>query len=136
MTSDRSRRTIGAPAAAIRSILTRPLELPSWNPLFARLGGQVEPDLDRQYGLTLRAGLRGTFAYTMIDPETIGMAWEVAGLQEACRWDIRAVAPVVSIVTHTVSRSGPLASVFGGATRGLADLRLDRLAAKAELAVD
>ena len=129
MTADLAQRRIAAPAGAIAEILASPADLPSWNPLFAHLDGDPEPRVERSYRLTLRLGLSGTFAYTMLDDGIIGMAWKVPGLREACTWTIRAVADHASVVTHSLTRSGPLAVVLGAATAGLADLRLQRLAA-------
>lgn len=128
MTVDRGRRRIPAPPQAIAAQLRRPLDLPGWNPLFASLTGGPDPTVGARYELSLRLGLRGSFAYSALDDDRIGMTWEVPGMREHCTWAIAAAPDGGSIVTHVVERSGPLAAVLSGATRGIADLRLDRLA--------
>lgn len=129
MTVDRGRRGIPAPPQAIAVQLRRPLDLPGWNPLFASLTGRPDPTVGTRYELTLRLGLRGSFAYSALDDDRIGMTWEVPGLREDCTWGIVAAPDGGSVVTHVVERSGPLAAVLSGATHGIANLRLDRLAA-------
>lgn len=128
MTIDRGRRLIPVPPQAIAAQLRRPLDLPGWNPLFASLTGVPDATVGTRYELTLRLGLHGTFAYSALDDDRIGMTWEVPGMREDCTWTIMAAPDGGSIVTHVVERSGPLAAVLSGATRGIADLRLDRLA--------
>ena len=128
MTVDRGRRRIAAPPQTIAVQLRRPLDLPGWNPLFASLTGGPDPTVGTRYELTLRLGLRGTFAYSALDDDRIGMTWEVPGMREDCTWTIAEAPDGGSSVTHVVERSGPLAAVLSGATRGIADLRLDRLA--------
>lgn len=128
MTAHLDQRRIAAPAAVVSRVIASPLDLPSWNPLFARLDGHPEPRVDRPYRLMLRFGLSGTFAYTVLDDGIVGMTWEVPGLHEECTWTIRPEGDRSSIVTHSLSRSGRLATILSNATEGLAGLRLERLA--------
>lgn len=127
MTVDRGERLLPLPAATITATLLRPIDLPGWNPLFTRLIGDPVPRVGGRYELMLRFGMRGTFAYTEVGPDRIGMTWQVPGLHEDCEWTVRSGAGG-TVVTHRLERSGPLSAALGGAIRGVADLRLDRLA--------
>ena len=127
MTTDQGRRHMTASPATIAAPLLRPLGLPAWNPLFSKLIGRREPRIGDEYELVLSVGLRGSFSYSSLDPEAIGITWQVPGMREESVWIIRAV-PGGSLVSHRLDRTGPLAHLMGGGIRGVAHLRLERLA--------
>jgi len=131
MTADLGRRHIPAVPGAISATLLRPLALPSWNPLFRELIGRREPRVGERYELALTVGLRGSFAYRSLDPERIAMTWQVPGMREESVWTIQAT-PGGSLVSHRLERTGPVAIVMAGGIRGVADLRLERLARVAD----
>ena len=119
-------RLITAPAAVVRDILLRPLDLPSWNPAFLEIEGSPVAQTGQAYRLTALRGLRGTFRYDAIEADRIVMVWDVPGLHERCVWTVEPVDDGVR-VGHEVERTGPLSILLRPALAGLADLRLDRL---------
>lgn len=127
MTADTGMRLIPADIERIRDVLLDPLELPAWNPAFLDLRGPRDAVEDQEYALTALRGLRGTFAYTHIGPTTIAMTWQVPGMRERCTWTLLA-EPAGTVVTHELSRTGPVAAMLRHALSGLSDLRLERLA--------
>ena len=135
MTMDQGRRHMTASPAAIADTLLRPLALPAWNPLFSELTGSREPRIGDEYELVLSVGLRGSFSYSSLDPERVGMTWQVPGMREESVWIIQAEADGC-LVTHRLERTGPLAFVMGGGIRGVAHLRLERLARVARNAAE
>ena len=135
MTTDQGRRHVPASPATIAETLLLPLALPAWNPLFSELTGSREPRIGDEYELALTIGLRGSFSYSSLDPERVGMTWQVPGMREESVWIIRAV-PGGSLVSHNLERTGPLALIMGGGIRGVAHLRLERLAQVARNAAE
>jgi hypothetical protein len=82
---------------------------------------------DEEYRLTVRPGLPGTFTYTVIEPSRIGMRWHVPGFTEFGRWSFRA-RDYGTEVEHGSGHHGSLAATLAPAYRGVARLRLTRLA--------
>jgi hypothetical protein len=111
----------------VRALLLDPHLLPDWNPAFLRIAGPDQASTHHTYSLSTIGGLKGSFAYTRIDHEVIGMTWSIPGMTEICTWTLSAAQGDRCIVTHTVERSGPLARVLRGSLQGLPKLRLDRL---------
>lgn len=126
MNTDTSTRSIDAEPTTVRAILLDPVRLPEWNPAFVELAGPREAQENVAYALTGIRGLRGSFRYSLIAPDTIVMKWNVPGLHETSVWQT-ASAFGSTVVTHDVSRSGPLARLLANTLSGLADLRLSRL---------
>ena len=133
MTVERATRVVQADAARVRELLSRPLELPDWNPAFTHLTGPATAVQDHPYELVARGGLRGTFVYTMMLEHRVDMRWEVPGLRETGTWMLEPV-PGGTMVTHEFAQAGPLAVALRRATRGVATLRLGRLADVVETA--
>ena len=133
MTVERATRVVRADAARVRELLSRPLELPDWNPAFTRLTGPATAVQDHPYELVTRGGLHGTFRYTAILEHRVDMRWEVPGLSETGTWMLEPV-PGGTKVTHEFTQAGPLAVALRRAMRGVATLRLERLAEVLETA--
>ena len=127
MTAERATRVVRADSARIRELLSRPLELPDWNPAFTHLTGAATAVQDHPYELLARGGLRGTFVYTAMLEHRVDMRWDVPGLRETATWMLEP-APGGTLVTHEFAQVGPLAFALRGAMRGVATLRLARLA--------
>jgi hypothetical protein len=113
-----------ADPAAIRHALLDALSLPEWNEAFLSIDGPDEPAVGLHYVLRVRPGLTGHLEYTLIDANRINLSWQVPGFHETSSW----VIGPDSTVTHSFEQSGPLAAVLRPAYRGIAAVRLDRLA--------
>jgi hypothetical protein len=116
--------TIPATGDAIRAVLLDPLALPLWNEAFIAIDGRRVPAAGQRYMLRVRPGMSGTLEYTAIEPDRIEISWQVPGFHEVGSWTIAANGEV----THTFKHSGPLAAVLRRSYRGIATVRLDRLA--------
>ncbi|WP_020388528.1 hypothetical protein [Kribbella catacumbae] len=110
----------GSPAKA----LLTPLDLPSWNEAFLSIDGPKTPVVGQRYRLRVRPGLNGWLEYTAISPTRIDITWQVPGFHEDGVWLIDQ-----GLVTHSFEHKGALAAVLRSAYRGIAAVRLERLAA-------
>lgn len=126
MTGQRAALLVRAEPAAVRAVLLRPLEIPDWNPAFLTLAGPDAAAVGTGYPITVRGGLRGTFAYTGIGASTIGWSWHVPGLDETGHWRLTP-RDGGTLVEHEFTHRGPLARVLRAAFEGVAELRLGRL---------
>ncbi|PUB25973.1 hypothetical protein C8K30_10660 [Promicromonospora sp. AC04] len=117
---------IDAPRARVREVLLDALSLPSWNSAFLSLAGPAAATLEAEYRITVRPGLKGTFAYEAMDPDLIRMVWQVPGFAEIGDWQFGAEGGR-TLVRHDFTHSGPLAAMLRQAYQGVAGLRLDRL---------
>lgn len=115
---------IPADPAAIRHALLDPLSLPEWNEAFVAITGPDDPAVGVRYELKVRPGLSGHLEYTAIEADRVELSWQVPGFHETGSW----VLGADSTVTHSFEQSGPLAAVLRPAYRGIAAVRLDRLA--------
>ncbi len=121
---------IAASPEQVREILLQPLAYPDWNPAFLTMGGPAEAAVGQDYPMRARGGLRGTFEYTQIDDDLIGTSWQVPGLREIGTWRLSADG-IGTTVVHEFSQEGALARVMSRAFRGVAELRVGRLAERA-----
>lgn len=124
--TEQAERLFAASPHQVRAVLLDPLALPEWNPAFSTVSGPREADTRHEYRITAR-GLPGSLAYEAIEPRTIRMAWQVTGFVEVGTWTMTTTGAGTS-VHHKFVHSGPLARFLRRAYRGVADLRLDRLA--------
>jgi hypothetical protein len=115
---------------AVRHVLLRPLEFPDWNPAFRTLTGPPAATLGVRYVLTVRPGLSGEFWYAAITGNHIETRWDVPGMAEVGTWDLHENG-AHALVTHAFEHTGPLAKLLSSAFRGVAELRLARLAERA-----
>ncbi|WP_280245977.1 SRPBCC family protein [Nocardia abscessus] len=122
-----ARMLVDAPVDEVRAVLLDPVSLADWNPAFLAISGRPDAVAEEEYRLTVRPGLSGTFTYTTIEPGRIGMRWSVPGFTEFGRWDIRSYYAGTE-VEHGLGHHGPLAVTLAPAYRGVARLRLSRLA--------
>jgi len=117
---------IPADQAAIRQALLDVLALPSWNEAFLSIEGPEQPAVGVRYALRVRPGLSGHLEYTAIEPDRIEITWQVPGFHETGTW----ILGPDQQVTHSFTQTGPLAAVLRSAYRGIAAVRLDRLASQ------
>ena len=122
--------TIAAPVQAIRHVLLRPLEFPDWNPAFRTFAGPPAATSGVKYPMTVRPGLSGEFWYGAITDNHIETRWEVPAMAEVGTWDLQEHG-ALTLVTHAFQHTGPLAKLLSGAFRGVAEVRLARLADRA-----
>lgn len=123
---EQATRTIPADRDAIRAVLLDVLALPEWNEAFVSLSGPSVPAVGTPYQLQVRPGLSGRLEYAAIEPDRIEIHWQVPGFREIGVWTV----DDSGLVTHTFTQSGPLATLLKPAYRGIAEVRLDRLAAR------
>jgi len=111
----------------VRAALLDPTSLPDWNPAFLTISGSTSAAIGERYPITVRPGISGTFAYTEISDRRIGTAWSAPGFHEDATWELQ---PHESgtLVSHWFEQTGPLAMLLRRAYRGVAELRLGRLA--------
>jgi hypothetical protein len=121
---------VRATPETVRRILLQPLAFPDWNPAFLSMQGPPKAIVGQTYSMRARPGLAGTFEYTRIEDALIGISWQVPGLREVGSWQVRS-DDAGTVVTHEFSQQGSLARLLSGAFRGVADLRLERLADRA-----
>jgi hypothetical protein len=117
---------VDAPREMVREVLLDPLSLPAWNSAFLSLTGPAAATLGAEYRITVRPGLRGTFAYEAMDPGLVRMVWQVPGFAETGDWQLSAEGKR-TLVRHDFTHSGPLAAMLRQAYQGVAGIRLGRL---------
>ncbi|QNE20206.1 hypothetical protein F1D05_22720 [Kribbella qitaiheensis] len=115
---------IPADPAAIRHALLDALSLPEWNEAFLSVDGPADATVGVRYVLRVRPGLTGHLEYTAIETDRIDVSWQVPGFHETGSW----ILGPGNSVTHSFEHSGPLSAVLRPAYRGIAAVRLDRLA--------
>jgi hypothetical protein len=118
---------IPAAPADVRRLLLDPLALPSWNPAFQSIDGPTRPAAGTRYAIRVRPGLTGSLEYTRIGHDRIDIAWHVPGFHETGSWTIEPSGGG-TLAHHRFQHTGPLASALRHAYRGVAALRLERLA--------
>ena len=123
--------TIQASSAKIRHTLLSPVALPEWNEAFLAIEGPAEPSTGERYSLRVRPGLSGWLEYTAINPDRIELTWQVPGFHEIGSWTIVPSGPS-TVVRHSFEHAGPLAAILRHAYRGVAAVRVQRLARVAE----
>jgi hypothetical protein len=107
-------------------VLLDPLALPLWNEAFLRIDGPAVPEVGTRYALRVRPGVSGWLEYTAIGPDRVEITWQVPGFHERGLWMF-----TEGLVTHSFEHTGPLAAVLRPAYRGIAAVRLGRLAERA-----
>lgn len=127
MTTQQAEMTIAAPAADIHRVLTEALALPDWNPAITAITGPTRPEAGVEYAIRVRPGLTGTLKYTTITPDRIDIDWQVPGFSEQSSWTLEPT-DASTRAHHEFSHTGPLAAALRSAYRGVAGLRLQRLA--------
>lgn len=127
MTAQEATRFVSAPPSSIRDLLLDPRVLPDWNPAFHSLEGPAEAATGVRYPITVRGGLSGHWEYTLITDDRIDVTWQVQGFRETGVWRLEERTGG-TMVTHGFQHQGRLARLLSNAYRGVAELRLDRLA--------
>jgi hypothetical protein len=118
----------------VRDILVQPLAMPQWNPAFRVVEGPAEGLVGVKYALKTVQGLSGSLWYTKVTSDRVEMSWTVPGFSEHGTWELHEAMYGTSVI-HRFEHSGPLAALLRAAYRGVADLRLQRLATRAATAV-
>ncbi|WP_200207716.1 SRPBCC family protein [Micromonospora coerulea] len=131
MSTQQATRIIDETSARVREILLDAARLPDWNSAFLSIEDPGGTAADREFAIVVRPGLRGTWRYTVIEDERIDTAWKVPGFAETGTWQLRPHSTGRTLVTHGFEHRGPLARVLANAYRGVAEVRLDRLAQRA-----
>ena len=131
MNEQSAKRYVHASPERVRTILLRPLSYPDWNPAFLSMRGPAPVIVGQAYEIRTRGGLAGTFTYTKIEDDLIEATWQVPGLRETGTWHMQATS-TGTIVVHEFSQQGVLARALSAAFRGVAELRVGRLAERAE----
>jgi hypothetical protein len=136
MSSEQSARLlIDATTLQVRAVLLEPLRLPGWNPAFRRVTGPAQVIVDQRYSISVRPGLSGHFSYRSIERDRIDTRWDVRGFTETASWRVGQHGNRTEVI-HGFEHTGPLAAVLSPAYRGVAELRLRRLAQRvADLAL-
>ena len=129
MTAQQAELTVPASADDVRRVLLDPLGLPDWNEAFLSLSGPAEPVVGQSYRIRVRPGLTGNLVYDAIEPDRIEISWQVPGFHENGGWTLTPRG-WSTVVRHTFTHAGPLAAALRHAYRGVAALRLARLAAR------
>ena len=124
-------RDITADIATVTVLLLSPRTIPDWNPAFKSITGPDSAIVGHAYDLVAIRGLTGRFYYDAVTESQIDMRWTVAGMLERCTWQLTPLAGSRTQVSHTVSRSGPLATLLRHTLDDLPALRLERLAQRA-----
>lgn len=127
MTSQEATRLVNAPPSTVRRALLDTRALPDWNPAFHSIDGPAGAAVGVRYPITVRGGLRGHWEYTLITDHRVEAAWQVPGFGETGVWRLEK-RPTGTMVTHSFEHRGGLARILSNAYRGVAELRLDRLA--------
>jgi hypothetical protein len=116
-----------ATPALIRGVLLDAQALPEWNEAILSLDGPAEPVVRQRYRIRVRPGLNGWLKYTDISANRVEITWQVPGFHEIGVWTIND-----SVVTHSFEHTGPLAALLRSAYRGIAAVRLQRLAQRVQ----
>lgn len=121
---------VAAPLHVVRQILLEPTALADWNPAFLEVRGPAAALVGTRYPLTAKGGLRGHWEYLAIGERDIEGSFEVPGLAETNSWHLRPQG-AGTLVAHSFTNRGALATLLRPAFANVADLRLDRLADRA-----
>jgi hypothetical protein len=130
MSAERGVRLVAAPRDHVHTVLLEPLAMPQWNPAFRAVVGPREPSVGVSYALRTVQGLSGSLRYDRISEDRIEMSWTVPGFTEHGSWELHD-AVGGTWVAHAFTHSGPVAALLRPAYRGVAHLRLERLATRA-----
>jgi hypothetical protein len=120
---------VDATPEAVRAVLLDVLAMPAWNPAFLDISGPPTAQVGVDYAIRVRPVFTGTLRYDAIEPGRIDMSWRVPGFHETGSWHLEP-AGQGTIVRHSFSHRGPLARALSSAYRGVATLRITRLASR------
>ena len=134
MSTEHAMLPVPATAVDVHRILLDPRALPDWNPAFNAVVGPPTPQPGVSYAIRVRPGLTGTLEYTTITPHLVEITWQVPGFRETGSWTVEQQG-ASTVVSHEFRHSGPLASALRRNYRGVAALRLQRLAQRLETEV-
>lgn len=122
--------TVPQSPAAVLAVLRDGDHLAEWNPAFTSSSGATDAVDGSQVRITVR-GLPGTLRYDHVSRDRVAMSIWIPGLSETGNWWLEQV-PSGTRATHEFLQTGALARLLEPATRGVANLRVDRLARRLE----
>jgi len=122
---------INAPVDVVRQVLLEPAALADWNPAFLSIEAPRTAAVGQRYPVKVKGGLSGFLEYRSITGPLIEAHWETVGFREDHTWELTAHHGGAH-VRHAFEHRGALAAVLRPAFAGVAELRLGRLAVRAE----
>ncbi|GAA3888013.1 SRPBCC family protein [Streptomyces sedi] len=122
---------IDSPSLTVFQILLEPRRLAEWNPAFLSVSGPPEARVGTHYPIRARGGLSGHWEYHRIEESRVEGYWEVPGLVEHNTWELSPHGDGTR-VRHSFAHQGALAALLRPAFANVADLRLGRLAERAQ----
>jgi hypothetical protein len=130
MGSYQAQLSIPVPRTIVRAILLEPAALPEWNPAFRAITAGWRAQLGVRYPIAVRGGLTGYYQYFATGERRIEATWRIPGLAETHSW-ILIPDGNGTLVRHWFENTGPVVALLRGAFENVADLRLERLSARA-----
>lgn len=138
MMTDSATAVIQASTGEISAILLDATAMADWNPALLSVGGPAGPaEVGRRYPVELRGGFHGHMVYRAVEAGRIDIDYRfpLLGLEQGTwRLDIRSGdngEPATRVV-HTFTHPGLVGRLTAGIFRGVAELRVARLAGRAE----
>ena len=131
MTTRSAQVVVDAPLPVVRQILLEPSALADWNPAFLSVKAPRTAAVGQRYPLWTRGAFKGFLEYRHVTGTLIAAHWEVPGFVEDHSWELRPHHRRTH-VTHLFEHHGALAAVLRPAFANVAELRLGRLAERAE----
>jgi hypothetical protein len=124
--------TIRTPASAqeVRAILLDPAGMPGWNPALLSLTGASGPaQVGLRYPVVLRGGFRGHMLYRAVEAARIEIdyTFPILGWEHGA-WELTNLPDGGTQVVHTFRHPGIVGRLTAGMFRGVAALRVGRLA--------
>jgi hypothetical protein len=131
MTARSSQVVVNAPLQVVRQILLEPSALADWNPAFLSVKAPHTAAVGQRYPVWTRGALKGFLEYRQVTGTLIAAHWEVPGFIEDHSWELRPHHNR-TYVKHLFKHRGALAALLRPAFANVAELRLGRLAERAE----
>jgi hypothetical protein len=131
MAARSSQISVQAPLPVVRRILLESSALADWNPAFLSVQAPRTAAEGQRYPIRTRGSLKGFLEYRRITDTLIVGHWEVPGLIEDHTWELSADGDRTR-VRHTFEHRGALAALLRRAFADVAELRLGRLAERAQ----
>jgi hypothetical protein len=135
MTDQQENILIQTNARDVSDVLLQVAQLNQWNPAFLFITDIPTARIREPYPIRVR-GLSGHFQYDLINPDRIESSWRVPGFHETNHWQLHRAADHITVVSHGLAQSGPLAVLPRRATGRVAERRLARLKARVESLAD
>jgi hypothetical protein len=136
MMTDTATAAIRASTREISAILLDATAMADWNPALLSVGGPPGPaEVGLLYPVVLRPGFHGHMVYRTVEAGRIDIDYRfpVLGLEQGTwRLESRGGSESATRVVHTFTHPGFVGKLTAGIFRGVAELRVARLAERAE----